>query len=138
MGTNYYLKKNVCRCCGRGDEIHIGKSSGGWCFALHVYPEDGINDISDWIAILCDDGNSIRDEYGQALNAEEMLSVITSRMNDDIRWELSPYGYDSWAAFHEKNHSERGPNGLLRHRVEAGHCVAHGKGTYDYIVGEFS
>ena len=42
MGTNYYFEDSseVCECCGRGAEsLHIGKSSGGWCFSLHVMPE---------------------------------------------------------------------------------------------------
>lgn len=50
MGTNYYLHtKPDCECCGRGFEpLHIGKSSGGWCFSLHVMPEDNINTLDDW------------------------------------------------------------------------------------------
>src|SRR5450631_1105933 len=37
MGTNYYLQLPGCDHCNRaGDRLHIGKSSGGWCFALHV------------------------------------------------------------------------------------------------------
>jgi hypothetical protein len=36
------------------------------------------------------------------------------------------------------NYSERGPNFLLRHRVNGRHCIGHGPGTYDYIAGEFS
>lgn len=49
MGTNYYLQKNVCGCCGRPEkQIHIGKSSAGWAFALRVYPHDGIKDYDDW------------------------------------------------------------------------------------------
>jgi len=48
MGTNYYLVKNErppCPCCERTyvqERLHIGKSSGGWCFALHVIPEMGM------------------------------------------------------------------------------------------------
>lgn len=30
MGTNYYAIKNLCECCNRSDEEHIGKSSAGW------------------------------------------------------------------------------------------------------------
>lgn len=32
MGTNFYFRFNMCDCCDRYDEIHIGKSSGGWQF----------------------------------------------------------------------------------------------------------
>jgi len=50
MGTNYYLyPASPCKACGRSYEAkHIGKSSAGWCFLLHVIPEEGINDLEDW------------------------------------------------------------------------------------------
>lgn len=32
MGTNYYVRENECKTCGRHDEIHLGKSSMGWQF----------------------------------------------------------------------------------------------------------
>ena len=38
MGCNYYIydKSKKCKCCGRGEEeIHIGKSSGGWKFLFN-------------------------------------------------------------------------------------------------------
>lgn len=39
MGTNYYLRYNICDCCNRYDELHIGKSSGGWQFLFHSVDE---------------------------------------------------------------------------------------------------
>ena len=37
MGTNFYAIGNVCKVCDRGDgEIHLGKSSIGWTFALQA------------------------------------------------------------------------------------------------------
>ena len=45
MGTNYYLETDACDKCGRGDgPLHIGNSSAGWCFALHV-GEDADDDV---------------------------------------------------------------------------------------------
>lgn len=140
MGTNYYLHTNVCECCGRGDETrHIGKSSGGWCFSLHVDLEYGPKDLNEWRALLSDPGAIIRDEYEQNISLDEMLSTITERSRgDNGRFEKSPIGYGSWREFHRKNHSEFGPNGLLRHAISVGHCVGHGEGTWDYIQGDFS
>lgn len=142
MGTNYYLHaKPDCECCGRPFEpLHIGKSSGGWCFSLHVMPDDGINDLDDWLSLLAKPGAFVRNEYGEKVSREELLEIITQRSwangtFDDRRW----FGYFSEADFHHRNYSERGPNGLLRHSMrEGGHCVAHGAGTWDCIVGEFS
>lgn len=137
MGTNYYVKTNDCKCCGRNDEKHIGKSSGGWAFALHVYPEDGINNLDDWLKILSANPNSIKDEYEKSISLEELVSIITERKWEGFPFRLVPFGYFSWRDFHEKNNSEEGPNGLLRHRL-GNDCVSHGSGTWDCIVGEFS
>lgn len=134
MGMNFYLHRNACEHCGRGDEpIHIGKSSAGWCFSLHVMPEEGIATLTDWMAKWVEPGAVIKDECGVTLTANEMLERITNR---------SWVGFDKGdaakeAEFHRMNKSERGPNGLLRHRLSR-RCIGHGDGTWDYIVGDFS
>lgn len=141
MGTNYYLhQKPDCECCGRSFEpLHIGKSSGGWCFALHVVPEDGINTLDDWRNLWAAPGAYIRNEYGDHVSIADMELTITGRCGeedwDDPRWWVG--FYRSEHDFHASNHSERGPHGLLRHRIGS-HCKAHGEGTWDCIVGEFS
>lgn len=145
MGTNYYWTKreNECKHCGRADEInlHIGKSSGGWCFSLHVYPADEfgycesgqpILTLEDWKTRFADPNSVITDEYGDVTSAEQMLNTITNR-SWSHRIFVSP-------AEHWENYSMAGPNGLLRHDPtrEYSHCIGHGEGTWDYIVGEFS
>jgi hypothetical protein len=144
MGTNFYFRKplvNYCEHRGRSDppeELHIGKSSAGWCFSLHVYPEQGIHALDDWEAIW--PNGTIFDEYGDELTKCEMLAVITGRSSSeawDSQW-ASNSGYFSEEVFHCSNNSERGPNGLLRHRIDGSHCIGHGPGTYDYITGDFS
>lgn len=140
MGTNYYLhEKAPCPTCGHGDDpLHIGKSSGGWCFALHVIPEQGINTLDDWVARWSVEGVSIQNEYEEAVTPAEMLKIITER-NGRCDWSVSlGRYYGSWQEFHIRNQSEEGPNGLLRHRVDGRHCIGQGEGTYDYITGEFS
>ena len=92
-------------------ERHIGKSSFGWCFSLHVYPEEGIDSLSDWIRLFAHEGSIVFDEYGREIDAHEMMKVIT-----------------------ERKHPKGQP--LLRHTDR--HCVAQGEGTWDCIVGEFS
>jgi hypothetical protein len=129
MGTNYYLHKPACLHCGRGDEpLHIGKSSAGWCFALHVIPEE-INDLDDWIK-LWKAPAVIKDEYGRELTCEEMYAVITQRS-----WKSAS---ECSADFLESNHAQSGPNGLVRARLDGRYCIGHGEGTWDHIVGEFS
>jgi hypothetical protein len=147
MGTNYYLHPRAdCECCGRPFEpLHIGKSSRGWCFSLHVVPEEGINSLDDWRKHWNQPGAVIRDEYGDTVPIEKMESSITKRgrSGPDASWDRfgsgSPFSrYVNEEHFHFHNNSERGPNFLLRHKVDGRHCIGHGPGTYDYIVGEFS
>lgn len=124
MGTNYYIKLPCT------ETLHIGKSSAGWCFALHVYPERGITNLEDWLDLLCDPYAVIEDEYERWISPSKMLEQITLRS-----WA---YAYTHSPEFHMQNCSEPGPNGLLRCKVDGVRCIGHGEGTYDYIIGDFS
>jgi hypothetical protein len=128
MGTNYYAHKNACPTCGRGEAVHIGKSSCGWCFSLHIHPEDGIQNLDDWKREWSKPGVVIKDEYGKTVTPSDMEDCIACRAGHG---RLT----DAWLA---ENHAERGPHGLARHRIEPGRCVGHGTGTWDLLVGEFS
>lgn len=127
MGTVYYWRPIIRGVVG--EPIHIGKSSAGWCFALRVYPEEGIRTLDDWMLRwrVCpgriDDG----DEW---LYASEMISVIADRTRPQLH--AGNFGVPAG------RYSERGPNGLLRLRVDGRFCIGHGAGTWDYVVGEFS
>lgn len=116
MSTNYYLYKQPdCKCCGRPfDPLHIGQSSNGWCFALHVMPEDNINTLDDWIALWSEPQSFIRDEYDKKVSTEDMMKIITDRSSNGLF-----------------------PEPRRRH-IDGGYCIGHGPGTWDYIVGEFS
>lgn len=129
MGTNFYWTEESCAACGRGDEeVHIGKSSVGWVFALHVYPDDGVKTIADWMKRFSVEGSSIRDEYGTRIHPSEMVYRIACRTGS---------GKPRSAIFYADNHAEPGPQGLLRQKIDE-RCIGHGEGTWDYIVGEFS
>lgn len=139
MGTNYYLHKNACKCCKRSQQvIHIGKSSGGWCFSLRVYPPMYPGDESDspllnfeqWKALIEDPASVILDEYDSPVDATDMLKTISERS-----W---PKKSAMTAADLSRNHAFEGPNNLLRHIVDGSHCIGNGEGTWDYIVGDFS
>lgn len=132
MGTNYYLHRNCCDHCGRGagKPLHIGKSSAGWCFTLHVMPDPGyetddpiINTLDDWKKLFAEKGARIEDEHGDEVTVEEMLKTITER---------------SWSGTHPVREGNPGPNGLTRHTIDYRYCIGHGEGTWDYCPGEFS
>ena len=132
MGCNYYMEpKPPCECCGRSyEQVHIGKSSAGWCFALHVYPEQGLNDLPDWKQAL--EGKRIVDEYGKEHTLDSLLIAITKR-----NWEGSAdtTRLDEWC---KSNYAEPGPNGLSRHKIDGYRCIGHGLGTWDLHIGDFS
>src|SRR5690349_11552573 len=117
MGTNYYLtrEQNRCECCGRADtleELHIGKSSGGWAFKLRIHREEGINSLDDWIKRWSQPTVVIHDGYGKSVPPAEMLDTITNRAGTP-ECKDRPRGYVSWEEFHRANYSYYGPHNLL-------------------------
>jgi hypothetical protein len=75
MGTNYYEIIDCCDKCGRGSEdIHIGKSSAGWTFSLHIIPSVGLNSWKDWKRRL--KSSVIKDEYGNVITLKELDALI--------------------------------------------------------------
>ncbi len=132
MGTNYYWHeetKPACAHCGKSAEeevLHIGKSSAGWCFSLHV--TDEIKSLDDWKAKFAGPGKIIN-EYDEPLTVAQMLEIITERS-----WPTS----SGWTAYeYSQNFAEPGPNNLARHRI-GDYCVGHGEGTWDLMPGCFS
>jgi hypothetical protein len=85
MGTNYYLKtgNKITKTCDCGfeheldEELHIGKSSYGWKFILHIIPERGINELEDWEELF--KTGKIFDEYGNEITEEQMMDCILNR-----------------------------------------------------------
>ena len=85
MGTNYYLKtgKKITKTCDCGfeheldEELHIGKSSYGWKFVLHIIPERGINELEDWEELF--KTGKIFDEYDNEITVEQMMDCILNR-----------------------------------------------------------
>jgi hypothetical protein len=122
MGTNFYLHEkqpNTCPHCGQTphyEPLHIGKSSAGWCFSLHVIPQEGLNSLREWQRRWSKPGVVIKDEYGESMTPAEMLRTITKRSAYSTNRRLSE---------------------LHRHPVDGHHCIGHGPGTYDYITGWF-
>jgi hypothetical protein len=135
MGTNYYAEQaagEACSHCGRSDvaeRLHIGKSSAGWCFSLHVIPERGLNSLEDWKEYLRQPNITIEDEYGRRHTLSELLDRITNRAQA-VRSAPN-------AQFLRENNAVPGPSGLVRHKIDR-YCIGHGEGTWDLLTGEFS
>lgn len=114
MSTNYYTIKR-CDHCHHEERLHVGKSSGGWCFSLATHPTQGITSLDDWRRKFGEDGITIEDEYGFSVSPAEMLATITER-----------------SGFALAGHA------LHRCTIDGRHCIGHGEGTWDIMVGEFS
>lgn len=131
MGTNWYLVKQemvsnilardslpydhwtaMSHVHGTG-VLHIGKSSGGWRFSLHVMPEHGIHDFMDWMAMATDPEWIIMNEYLDIINYVELIQLVAYRQSSPQRE-------------------------LKYHTIDGRHCIGHGSGTWDLILGNFS
>jgi hypothetical protein len=140
MGTNYYRQNLVGRCseCGRPHEteyvqrLHIGKSSFGWCFSLHVYPERGILSPEDWKREWSHEGFEIRDEYDRLVTQQTMWETITNRQHSGSHKSIDGKGNE----YSLLGQYELGPNNLLRNPAKEGECWP-GEGTWDCCAYEF-
>lgn len=73
MGTNYYVRKNVCTECNRYEEQHIGKSSYGWKFYFNPYKQS----YKEWIEYLAK--FEIYNEYGDKIPLKEFTALVESK-----------------------------------------------------------
>ena len=119
MGTNYYFHVQQEAVVINGQQellpnfkdsstLHIGKSSCGWCFALHVIPDLDINDLKDWETFIMDNEGILKDEYDTKVSLDNLLQVITQRKQDSLRHQ------------------------------PCNRYVKQGKGTWDCLCGNFS
>lgn len=92
MGTNYYIRepiKGVCEYCGGTngyEELHIGKSSGGWKFLFN--PQ--MNSFKDVQTILEKSPDKIFDEYGRKIRLYNFYKLVEIKQSFKKRpndWE---------------------------------------------------
>ena len=75
MGTNYYTAENYCDHCKQYKvDLHIGKSSGGWCFLFQGYKWMSLTSWQAWKAYLKD--KLIMDEYGEKMDYESFVDMV--------------------------------------------------------------
>lgn len=140
MGMNYYLRpsRNVLRWFGNPHpfpswgnclKLHIGKSSAGWCFALHIHPDLGIHSLGGWKPWFR--RHRIEDETGRRISYKALIDIITDRSWPTNAGRFTP-------EYLARNHATPGPNNLLRHRVDGSFCISNGNGTWDLMLGDFS
>jgi hypothetical protein len=85
MGTNYYTRKK-CECCGNVSEdndLHIGKSSGGWKFLFAPYPNEGLTSWRAWRTYLANSEAPIFDEYGEQHSFAALIALVESKQKPE-------------------------------------------------------
>lgn len=128
MSTNFYFRDSEAIASGNPwvvEGFHIGKSSVGWAFQLHVFEvcREGrvvlsIQSLDDWYLFIekCQMESAryqIFDEYGVKYSLEDLLRVIQNRIMLN--------------------------GAAVRHSdIDGLHCVGRGDGTWDLVKGEFS
>lgn len=90
MGINYYHRSNICECCGRYNEKHIGKSSGGWTFSFRgyrkAYEDDDIIEIksyAEWLVLL-QSGGLIFDEYDREVSLADFKALVDAKRTEKL------------------------------------------------------
>lgn len=81
MGTNFYTRENECEKCGRYDELHLGKSSGGWQFSFQYNGGrfyKNVPEMKKWLK-----GKTIKDEYGREVTQEEFWSMVEEKQKPE-------------------------------------------------------
>jgi hypothetical protein len=123
----------------REEDLHIGKSSGGWVFALHVISEKRLYGLPDWMILLDKPDviifEKVDGQLRREISLDDLLKVITERKfegNDNVNH-----------LFHVVNKSMPAENGLVRKVIDGERCVGHefaadGRGvSWDLIAGDF-
>ena len=93
MGTNYYLRTDVCPHCNRERErVHVGKSSFGWPFLFRGYrewPPDGvphpITSASEWVQFIAQsiaEGAQLVDEYGGRQDVAQFWDMVEAKRGE--------------------------------------------------------
>lgn len=80
MGTNYYVKLDVCKSCGRPiDTIHLGKSSAGWKFMFQCnnnFYKD-IKSLKEWLK-----SKVIENEYGEKISKKDFWNMVKIKQKE--------------------------------------------------------
>lgn len=99
MGTNfYYIEEVKFNSFILLNQIHIGKSSFGWCFGLRTCEENQLLTWDDWKMFL--QHKQIVDEYNNPWSLHDFIKKVEDRPQDSKRhskigycrrWGIGPW-----------------------------------------------
>ncbi len=85
MGTNYYLRHDLCNCCSRYNELHIGKNSYGWKFVFQANEENELVTYDKWADFLkleVERESKIFDEYNKEISLKDFIDMVENKQKD--------------------------------------------------------
>lgn len=79
MGTNYYVRVDLCDACGRSEELHVSKNLT--MFQARMRWEDGDEKIdlaswAEWRRFIRQHDLVVYDEYGGAIQPEAFIEMV--------------------------------------------------------------
>ncbi|MEM2159408.1 MAG: hypothetical protein QXN55_00450 [Candidatus Nitrosotenuis sp.] len=131
---NYYLRTNICECCNRYDEYHIGKKSFGWEFMFRGYLSCDAFEIrswDEWRMHILRSGGQIFDEEHRTISYYDFIDMV----------EKSKEKYRPWMPDGQPAAEERIPQSHYEY------CLKHNlittadwldKDGWSFYAGEFS
>jgi len=74
MSTNYYYRFNLCDCCGRFDEEHVGLAVAWGTFWFQGSKE--IRSFQDWLDFFETHPGQLFDQYGDPVELDEFKQLV--------------------------------------------------------------
>ena len=90
MSTNYYIDVNKCDCCGRFEEVHIGKKSAGWEFMFQSY--NTLRSWQAWKQFLT--SQKIYDEYEREVEYDDFVRKVETSLKGTFNGRMNKNHYD--------------------------------------------
>lgn len=142
MGTNFYLRpKNEI---SADNDIHIGKSSYGWRFALHYIPKLA-ESIEQWQQLYNNPNYKIIDEYDSELSPDDLDNIILCRGKQFPDAKDGTFPYTPIYTLAAAKNIERQENCqvdystfLIKHTIPSTLSANPDGITFDLISGDFS
>lgn len=86
MGTNFYAESEPCPHCGKSsDKLHLGKSSGGWKFALRAHKDLGIDSLRALVDYIESKDMRVLDEYGLRYSLAQFVLRVADRSPGNLQ-----------------------------------------------------
>ena len=91
MGTNYKLYYNQCKCCGRSDNLHIGKLNDNYKFLFQKIKGKAEN-VAQWKELTLK--GEIIDEYGKVWSYKKFWTLVEDKQTAKYTQGEWIEGYD--------------------------------------------